>query len=207
MRNQETRGFVAGAFIALASFVLAIIAGVFLTGCSESSDRIRSLDNGIIVIEALDIVPSDVPCRIDGDDSLRDDGLDYLPFYAQEVWNSWVGAEVVSDDPNSPRMGLSVNYNPVGADLNHLDTYENVHIQFNELGEITSCECVLNVDYAYDSEWMELATLHCVGHCCFGLADDSGPPETVDLRSIMSSPLDPLGEPTEGDLAIIRGML
>jgi len=47
---------------------------------------------------------------------------------------------------------------------------------------------------------------HELGHC-LGLADDPGPPTTVDLRSVMASPLDPLGIVTDHDRALLAPYL
>ena len=44
-----------------------------------------------------------------------------------------------------------------------------------------------------------------LGHC-LGLDDDAGPPTTVDLRSVMGVPLDPLGRVTAQDNDLIQAM-
>jgi len=79
-------------------------------------------------------------------------------------------------------------------------------IEYASDGAVLRCEITISSDIAYDHATALQVARHELGHC-LGLADDPGPPATVDLRSVMSSPLAPLGVLTEHDRALLAPYL
>lgn len=88
-------------------------------------------------------------------------------------------------------------------------TLATSHIRYTSDGTILGGEIVLSSDYDYGTgrDLLVVAGCHEVGHVVYALADDPGPPRTVDLRSIMAKPYDPLGRPTEADIERIAPFL
>lgn len=88
-------------------------------------------------------------------------------------------------------------------------TLATSHIRYAADGTILGGEIVLSSDYDYSTgrDLLVVAGCHEVGHVVYALADDPGPPRTVDLRSIMAKPYDPLGRPTEADIERIAPFL
>jgi hypothetical protein len=125
---------------------------------------------------------------------------------AAQWWNQQV-REVVFDFPTStPDVMVYSGYVPAG-DFD-VETATGGAAGFADIqyslwdGLITSCEITVSSDIS-DAHSVVEVTKHELGHC-LGLDDD---PDSLDLNSIMSSPMPWRGELTEGDLALVRGML
>lgn len=128
--------------------------------------------------------------------------------HAVEEWLAALGCPAIEyvDGPADLEFDLGFT----GGDHDDWDlggeTAELVHLEFAEDGRIIRATCTLSsdLDYPEGESTLEDAAVHCVGHAVFALADDPGPPTTVELRSWMSDPLDPLGELTAADRALLQ---
>lgn len=136
-------------------------------------------------------------------------------------WRGWLtdaglnpGLEVAYDD--IAQVTVSVGYVPnSGCDVAwpgercRPTTLATSHIRYDQDGTILGGDIVLSSDYDYSTgrDLLVVAGCHEIGHVVYALADDPGPPRTVDLRSIMADPYDPLGRPTAADLARIEPYL
>jgi hypothetical protein len=195
--------------------VRALIAFVLLLVCCGSDcDPPVYLDEGLhVTVDGITLHPGVLPAAISADDTVEDATL--LP-EAVDQWNEWLSGDgvdrtvlVVAEPGETPRVTASVGYVPAPdwgeefADGSSAEPLGIAYIDFAEDGEMLGAEIVISSDIAYDRDTVLQVLLHEVGHGFFGLADDPGPPQTVDLRSVMSSPMDPLGVLTDHDFAII----
>lgn len=158
------------------------------------------LDNGLMVRDGVELHQEQFPIYVypDGEfdhPSLVNDVID--------EFNDIVGETIfVVGDSSSE---IVVYQGLVPSDYEE-STYDLTMLDYDlDTGNITQCEIILSSDFAYDYDTMHQTLLHSLGHS-LGLDDDPGPPETIDLRSVMSKPLDPLGRFTEHDLDIIHAM-
>jgi hypothetical protein len=157
----------------------------------------------IIVDDGLVLQPLALPATVSATP-------DALPFAldAADWWNVTLGALVleVVDAPTD----ITVELGLVPATTEDIDSGGEpmgiARLDYDEAGFITACEIVISSDIAYDEATVAQVARHELGHC-LALADDPGPPMTVDLASIMSSPLDPLGELTDHDRALLLPFL
>lgn len=163
-------------------------------------------DNGWLAPGGEELRPVYLPGPIVGDESLEPDGLEYLPEFAMDWWNTAVGEVIWDRSPDTgsgpPLAVLTMNYVTDAGEWDENTEAETTYLEWDEHRRISSCVVTLNVDLGYHPETMELAALHGVGHC-LALADD----DSLDLRSIMNKPLDPLGELTDHDRQLLRGWL
>lgn len=136
-------------------------------------------------------------------------------------WRGWLtdaglnpGLEVAYD--NIAQVTLSIGYVPnSGCDVAwpgemcQPTTLATSHIEYARDGTILGGEIVISSDYDYSTgrDLLVVAGCHEIGHVVYALADDPGPPRTVDLRSIMAKPYDPLGRPTKADIERIAPFL
>lgn len=155
--------------------------------------------NGWLVVEDGELRPGKLPGSIAGDESLEYDNLTDIPALTMEWWNDQVG-EQVFDKLAPHRMLITTNFvtgpNAIDDDVEA----ETTLLQWDADLNITKCLCALNYDLAYDRDTMIIAARHCAGHC-LALGDDF---EGLDVYSIMSNPMDPLGIVTEYDRNLIR---
>ena len=88
-------------------------------------------------------------------------------------------------------------------------TLATSHIRYASDGTIIGGEIVISSDYDYSTgrDLLVIAGCHELGHVVYALADDPGPPRTVELQSIMAKPYDPLGRPTKADIDRIAPFL
>jgi hypothetical protein len=136
-------------------------------------------------------------------------------------WRDWLieagydpGLQVADDD--IIQVTLSIGYVPSSGcevawpgDRCRPSKLATSNIQYARDGTILGGEIVLSSDYDYSTgrDLLVVAGCHEVGHVVYALADDPGPPRTVDLRSIMAKPYDPLGRPTKADIERITPFL
>lgn len=165
---------------------LVIAALVLPLSCTP-----KHLDVGWLVRDRVELRPGKVPKRVTGPTHLVPDAVRW--------WNAQVGFEAfvsVTVDAD-----VVVNIVPLGAAIQLADV-TTVHYD-KATGAVQSCLVELNADLAYHEATMRQALRHGLGHC-LGLDDDPGIDRTVDLRSIMSDPLDPLGRLTLDDRERLR---
>lgn len=128
--------------------------------------------------------------------------VDDLPIQDAVVWwNDQVGRDVILTNQPVSDFIAEIGYVPC-IDLDACPSGLARVVSSVDDGAILSCNITISSDITYD----EVTVLHVLKHEigeCLGLADDCGPPACVDLRSIMSNPLDPLGELTEHDRVLI----
>jgi hypothetical protein len=195
------------------AFVLSSVLALLSVGCENA----EALDQGLMVREGhygiVRLHPGCLPVGVAADGSVQDElGIDFLPG-AVEWWNEQVGREVFFTATPTPLVTVTIGH--IEGDLETPEdlwegasTGDQTTVRYSLVdGEILGSEVVLSEDLAYDRETMRVAARHGLGHGGLGLADDAGPPKTVDLRSIMASPMDVLGEVTEKDLQIITTFL
>lgn len=143
--------------------------------------------------------PGALPATVDADDD-----CDGVVAEAVSWWAEQLGAPafVLCDGDCDVVVALGL----VPATTEDIDTGGEplglAEIDYASDGAVLACEVTLSSDIAYHRETLLQAARHELGHC-LGLADDPGPPATVDLRSVMSSPLDPLGTLTDHDRALL----
>jgi hypothetical protein len=164
-------------------------------------------DDGVV------FYPCKLPAALLADETVDD--ADALP-EAIERWHGWASQDgvdrvaVVEADPTeTPRVLVSFGFVPAPdwgetfIDGEVDDPVGIAYVDYAEDGEILGAEIVVSSDIAYDHETVVDVLSHEIGHAVFGLADDPGPPTTVELGSVMASPRDPLGELTEHDFEIL----
>jgi len=180
---------------------IPVVLSFLLCSCSCPSGPIVQVgvtDEAFLVEGEKNLRPGALPFSIVPDWTVHDSGL--VPDIV-ERWHGWLDTEQgVVADGDMAQVILSIGYVPVASEE---ETILGIsHIRFAEDGTILGGEIVLSSDYDYPAgrELLVQAGCHEVGHAVFALADDPGPPTTVDLRSIMSDPLDPLGRLTAADL-------
>lgn len=118
---------------------------------------------------------------------------------AVEQWNEWLGVDLLLMTDESPMVEVDAGF--VG-DYEEGDEAGLAVVDFDDDGCITHVAVTISSDILYDEDYTALVLLHETGHA-LSLSDDPGPPATVDLRSIMSSPLDVLGVLTEHDRRLL----
>lgn len=183
--------------------LLLMLCGA-LIGSDCEAERVADLDEGFRQIGELVIHPEVLPMGVAWDESFEHEGLEAVPPAVVAWWNDQIGEEFFYEDPFSPDITTEVNFISLDEMPDNFFAIEHqadlAEVEYSVAdGAVISCRCVLNVDLAYDVATMEQALRHCYGHC-LGLEDD---PFSVDLRSIMSNPLDPLGELTAGDRELL----
>lgn len=189
-------------------FILIALVVIIITTCSGCDDvQVGIEDNGLLAApDGRELAPAPWPLTVSADDSVAAEGLGGAVSRAASRWNGWIGQDALEEVDSGGFIEVSVNGLPLeGADdvMDLQDELELTTVYFDpDTLEVVRCQIVLNVDLAYDEPTMELAVAHGVGHC-LGLDDDPGPPRTVDLRSIMAKPADPLGELTDHDFDLL----
>ena len=158
------------------------------------------LDEGWHVTDdGVELRPGVLPATIDDDETVEDETL--IP-EAALWWADQLGATVfLMASPGD--ITVSVGLVPATTDGEPLGV---AVAEYDEDGTVLGCEITLSSDIAYDRPTLLQVARHELGHC-LGLADDPGPPATVDLRSVMASPLDPLGTLTDHDRALLAPYL
>jgi hypothetical protein len=191
-----------------------------LSACSAEQRRIEQLDNGpTIGINGIALEPLFLPVKVIYEQTPV---INQLVSDAETFWNNSVSrdgvkrtvVEVVSIDtvyyddcivliqtglnddvvPDQEKYGIHVpektelSYTRYGLIRNAIITLDLVQITKLNLSIKRLGETVVR---------------HGLGHF-LGLDDDSGPPTTVDLKSVMANPVDILGELTSKDFDYIK---
>ena len=155
------------------------------------------LDEGFHVAADGTVLQPGIPATVEAT-------ADALPAAEAAVawWNAELDCEalelVESNADILVTTGLVPDHGDPGADGVPIGLAE---VDYAEDGTVLGGTITIAYEIAYDEATAAQVATHELGHLPFGLADDPGPPETVDLRSIMASPLDPLGELTAADRA------
>ena len=176
-----------------------VLVAVMLMGSDCEKERIDGLDDGFRVDPdtGVELSTGAVPMPEWWDD----ENLPYVEF-ATAFWNETMGRDgVIRDvffvDDISPNVLVSFGYVPQ-SDYEYENGIEPsgiAYVEFTETGSITGCEIVISSDIAYHAETVQWTLIGEMGHC-LGLEDD---PNSIDLNSIMSSPLLLNGELTDED--------
>lgn len=121
-------------------------------------------------------------------------------------WNGWIGIELMVESECPADTEIEQGLVPSEFDEDVLGVTE---IQYDlDTGLIEHATITMSSDFAYHRETFLQALLHELGHGAGpSLEDDPGPPATVDLRSIMSNPLDMQGSLTDHDREIVLEMM
>lgn len=162
------------------------------------------VDNDFIVVEGgLALHPGALPFGVAADETVPEGAAEA----GVSWWNETLGREVLFVGEPA-QVTVTVGYVPPNSDeLDGSTALGRTHIDYARDGEVLGAEVTVSSDFAYDEDTLLQVMRHELGHAAFGLADDPGPPETVDLRSIMASPMDPLGTLTAHDRNIIEPYL
>lgn len=188
--------------------ILLLLLGLFLTGADCEKERLEELENGLVVRDGLDLHRCDWPGSFSADETLEDptvlsDAVAQLNTWADTDGVDRMWAQIDDVDPS---ITVEVGYVPVDVwDPTNPEAGEAgiAEIAYDENGCITFCAITLSSDIAYDRDTLLQVLLH-EGLHCYGLDDDPGIDVTVDLRSIMGKPIDPVGELTMHDFELLR---
>lgn len=158
-----------------------LLLAVFCLGADCEQARIDGLDAGRMVLsDGTEMSPSTLPWRVVADDSIDR----AMVVEAVAWWGEESGMHVfVMDDSAQPWdfgvIEVSSGYS----------TTEDLLGVFNDVtdddGLIQSGNIIISSDILYDDDYTFHVILHEMGHA-LGLADD---PHSIDLDSIMSSPV------------------
>jgi hypothetical protein len=200
----------------LAAVAAVLIAGaavsLVLCGCDPSY-----LDEGRMVRDGFELRPAGLPWSVVYDETVTEEigadaVIDAVAWWQEQagrdgIDRTWfvMGDEVPESDPWDGEILVTVAALP-GSDDDDAMAAEVADLSWNDEGGIIFGTVTVNHAIAYDAPTARISLLHGFGHM-MGLDDDPGPPETVDLRSIMASPMDPLGRLTDHDFELLIGEL
>jgi hypothetical protein len=199
-------------------YLLLVLIVAFLACGGDDCIEVGVIDEGFHVAEdGVELHPGMLPAAFAIDTTVEDVTL--LPEVLDQ-WNVWLSRDgtvrtvlVVAEPEETPRVLVSVGFVPApdwGVEFSDFDGEGDplgiARLDYAEDGEVLGAEIVLSSDVAYDRDTLVDVLAHEAGHF-LALADDPGPPETVDLRSAMASPMDPLGELTEHDFELLQPYL
>lgn len=163
----------------------------------------RVIDEGFHVApDGTVLHPGALPFWVEGDETVPSGVVEDAALW----WNAALGCDaLIAAEAGEPAQ-VTVGVGMVPASTLDIDSGGEplglAVLDYAEDGAILSCAVTISSDIAYDEATVAQVARHEIGcHCAGALADDPGPPETVDLRSICSSPLDPLGTLTAADRA------
>jgi hypothetical protein len=171
-------------------FVLIAALLCLASDCEDA--RLRALDNGRMTLDdGTPMGPYIVPWYLTVEDSIDDQ----MVIDAMAWWNEQVGFVVYEmDEWSFSEVTVSSGYtgdedaDGVFRDLTHDD------------GMIDRGDIIVSSDILYDDDYAQAVLRHEMGHA-LGLADD---PHSVDLNSVMSSPVIIGAELTVSDREILE---
>lgn len=186
--------------------MIAMLAGVSCDdGCIEPERR----DYGMLTNdEGMPLCPQELPWEVVCDSSCEEAAGDWfdpgLDWWNERLPGSFVSLGINPEEFEDRWMNdwhgtiyVSVETLPAELDWEGVVVEDEggiCRLQWNSEGEIVSAWISINHAYAYDEGFVWKTWLHELGHT-FGFDDDIGPPQTVDLGSIMGSPT-----PSDGEL-------
>lgn len=170
-----------------------------LMGADCESQRLEGLDEGFHVTETgLELQPGALPFAVAWADDAGPRVLEESALW----WDEQLSSEVFFYDGNAPQVTAEFGYVPAPPDDAWTGDFDLegfplgiAYLDFDEFGAVTFCEIVVSSDIEYDGPTVAAVMRHEIGHC-LGLADD---PASVDLNSVMASPVRPAGELTPWD--------
>ena len=165
---------------------IAIVA-LFAMGSDCESSRLYSLDNGRLTIDGeTEMTPCCLPWRVVSDLEIAPDAIAW--------WDRELGENYFELDNSAWQDNYGVLF--INCGTTGIDDPAGVFYDATDgNGSILQGAIVISSDIAYHEETVFYALLHEMGHA-LGLADD---PYSLDLNSIMSSPLIIGGELTDHD--------
>lgn len=175
---------------------IALFTAVALFALGADCPGPADLDEGWLVGNGLELHPGVLPATVSAD-------TDAMPFAEAAVawWEEQLDCAVFELDLEG-NGDVFITTGLVPASTEDIDSGGEplglAELDFAEDGAILGGTITISSDITYDEDTATQVARHELGHC-LGLADDPGPPTTVDLMSVMASPLDPLGELTDGD--------
>jgi len=194
--------------------LFVLFVPILLMGAECEAERLDSLDEGYMQVNGGDGT-ANYPWFVTSDHTLADEEFGFDPILITEAisnWHFWVSdcvdpnvnpiwVEGSCEDGTLGCITVSVGYTG--------DSYEEgvpgVFLwEASQTGPrwdghtLLSGTILISSDYTYHDETVLATIEHEIGHT-IPLADDPGPPVTVDLNSIMGSPLNLRGTLTPGD--------
>jgi predicted Zn-dependent protease len=181
--------------------LILIITSLLLLGSDCEQQRLAELDNGRMLRTGVELRQCEPLAGISGDTRVLPDAVDQ--------WNTWAdmdGVERTWFAIANGAISVEEGYVPVSEwNPEYPDQGEAgiAAIEYaEESGCITDCRITLSSDIADHRPTLLQVLRHEMGHC-LGLDDDPGIDITVDLRSVMGRPIDPLGVLTPGDFELL----
>lgn len=198
------------------NFGIIGLLSMLLVGCDDV--QVGVVDEGFMIVDdglggELELHPGELPHVVTWNPEIEDETV--VPEAVARV-NGWLGVEAFTlggEGMPPATVVCDAGFVPGGAEGywssyygNGAESLEWMRVYYDEEGTIYEAYVLLNIDFAYDHDTSVMAICHALLHV-LGLADDPGPPTTVDLRSAMSDPLDPLGVLTAADLERLQPYL
>lgn len=199
------------------------ILGLLVASCGPDCGPVtlEDMDHGRLTRDGLELFPEVLPWTVvacDHEDLPRD-----VVQEAMTWWNDRVGDELFIggvDQEELDRLELldvqdrpgivTVNVEAIlweGWTVDGEDPNANgVAVLHGPPGLITAADVVVDYEISYHRSTVRATLIHELGHT-LGLADDEGPPVTVDLNSCMGSPTPEGCDLTDRDLQIILDSL
>ncbi len=182
--------------------LLIMMVLCFAAECEKA--RIDGLDNGFDLTDRGETgYPGTLPAYVWSDDSIDPN----LVIEATDWWNEQMGVDVLLyiDSPEDADVVVSSGLVPLDSlDLNSEgDPVGIAHVLWAPDGQCMGGTITVSSDITYNHAFALKVTEHELGHTPLALADDPGPPVTVDLCSVMASPVDERGEVTPGDFDLL----
>lgn len=192
--------------------ILLFLSILVLMGSDCERDRLNNLDNGKLVRDGYELEPYLQPWKLVVDETVDDPDFGFDRSQITEGigwWNEQADRDgtdrtwfVEGDSTDVPDVAgvilIDVGYTGGTEDQPILG---NHYFAYSE-GFILYATITISSDITYDEDTVLAVLKHEMGHA-MGLADDPGPPETVDLNSVMGSPLVLDGELTDHDFELL----
>lgn len=188
----------------LVTIVVTCMIGLIGLSCSADQRRIDKMDNGAAISVYGDMLePLLLPYFYvtDGTTAI-DDGMNRGAAFWNESVSSTQNERTVAvpsygtDGPTDGYIFVRAGY--VGHFSPDLEFLETARLVYDERGRIETAFVTISPTVLHNPILTRAVCVHAIGHA-LGLADDPGPPESVDLQSIMASPVDVLGRVTDKD--------
>jgi len=190
---------------------LVVAVSVVLLGSDCEPERLNALDEGLEVRDGYEVEPYVLPWSITVTTEVDDPDFGFdrnLITEAVDWWNDTIDRDGTdrtwfTEEPVTEQNGVlhvtvgftgGTEEEPVGGLL---------EAAYSE-GFILYATLIVSSDLTYHEDTVLAILKHEMGHA-MGLADDPGPPTTVDLNSVMGSPLVIDGDLTDHDFELLIG--